>query len=77
MPEPGVRALLIHEVCHDVAAAGHNLTWARRMERAACHATKLDEAEVARILRCDIYSYCNLAIFKAVTGLADPPLRSC
>ena len=57
MSDAGVRAFLIHEICHDVAAAHHNRTWARRMERAAARAEELNEAEVAEILCSDVYSY--------------------
>jgi len=56
MLDAGVRALLIHEICHDIGAAEHNRKWARRMERAAACAAELNEAEVADILRSDIVS---------------------
>lgn len=77
MPLPGLRALLVHEICHDVAAAGHNLTWAKRMERAAVRADAHGEPGVARVLRADIYSYCNLTMFRDVTGMDDFPHREC
>lgn len=65
----GMRALLIHEICHDVSAAGHNSRWARRMESAARRAEIVGEKDVARVLRMDIYSYCDGTVFKTVTGL--------
>lgn len=57
MSDAGVRAFLIHEICHDVGAANHNRTWTKRMALAAARAEELNEAEVAEILRSDIYSY--------------------
>lgn len=56
MPCAGQIALLIHEICHDVAAAHHNRKWAMRMKRAAVRAEKLKETRVAAILRSDIFS---------------------
>ena len=55
-------AFLIHEICHDVAAAGHNLTWARRMERAAKHAESIPEKEIAHHVRNQIFCECGSAI---------------
>jgi len=57
LSEPGRRALLIHEICHDTGAPGHNRRWATRMESAACLADAREEHDVARLLRGDIYSY--------------------
>ena len=60
MPEAGQLTLIIHEICHDVAAASHNRTWALRMKRASERADSLGELEVAENLRNDIDSYfCN------------------
>lgn len=67
MTDVGVCAFLIHEICHDVAAAGHNLIWARRMERAAKRAAVCGKAEIAEILRSDIFSYCNSVTVAAVS----------
>lgn len=53
----GKKALIIHEICHDVASAGHIRSWALRMERAAHIAEAKAESGVAQILRSDIYSY--------------------
>ncbi len=57
MSDAGVRAILIHEICHDVGAAHHNRAWATLMERTAQRAEELNESDVAKILRSDIYSY--------------------
>jgi len=57
MTNAGVRAFLIHEICHDVGGASHSRGWATRMERAARRAEELNEPEVAKILHSDIYSY--------------------
>ncbi len=70
MSHAGVRALLIHEICHDVGAAFHNRKWATRMERAASRAEELDESDVARILRSDVFSYAGNGV------LADYSLRN-
>lgn len=64
MPRDGIRALLIHEICHEVGAAHHNLKWAKRMEVAAVRADELNETEVAEILRSDIISYCSASVPK-------------
>ena len=77
MTDAGTRALLIHEICHDVAAAGHNLTWARRMECAAKRAVIHGDEKIAEILRSDIYSYCNQPTLElpkpiAVNSLTSP-----
>jgi len=57
MPEPGRRALMIHEICHDVGGAQHKRRWALRMEKAGVRAGRLGEVEVAEILHSEIYSY--------------------
>ena len=56
MTDAGVRASVIHEICHDVGAASHNRRWADRMEQASATAEKNNENEVAEILRSDIFS---------------------
>lgn len=72
MSADGQLAFIIHEICHDVGAAFHNRRWALRMERAAKDAERLDESEVAEILRSDIYSYFGngLSLDYTVEGLS-------
>ena len=55
--DAGATGLLIHEICHDVAAAGHNRRWADAMGAAAMRAEHLGEGDVASMLRADIFSY--------------------
>ncbi|MBX2851781.1 MAG: hypothetical protein KTR15_08565 [Phycisphaeraceae bacterium] len=62
MPRPGVRALIIHEICHEVGSAYHGKGWATRMQRARDRAIQLGELEVARILESDIFSYTGTKI---------------
>ncbi len=57
MSDEGVRAFIIHEICHATGAAFHNRAWSRRMESAAKRAQSKGEAEVAEILRSDVESY--------------------
>ena len=76
MPNAGIRAFLIHEICHDVAAAGHNRRWALRMEKAATLAEKSCASEIAIIIRGDIFSYCATGVLEQysraeVYGLAE------
>lgn len=66
LPTDGLRALLIHEICHDVAAAGHNLRWAKRMKLAEGRAQALGEEHVAELLCSEIFSYTNAEICRAV-----------
>ncbi|MCH8851321.1 MAG: hypothetical protein IID41_01560 [Planctomycetes bacterium] len=64
MTNAGIRVFLIHEICHDVAAAGHNRLWALRMEKAATLAEKSGDSEIAKIIRCDISSYCPAGVLE-------------
>ncbi len=57
MSDAGQCAFVIHEICHEVGAAYHNRGWAERMEQAAQRAEILNESDVARIIRSEIYSY--------------------
>jgi hypothetical protein len=57
MSYAGQIAFIIHEICHDVAAAYHNRRWAGRMEQAAKRAEILNQHEVAKVIRSEIYSY--------------------
>ncbi|MDB5341932.1 MAG: hypothetical protein JWP89_309 [Schlesneria sp.] len=57
MSDAGQVAFIIHEICHEVGAAYHNRGWAERMEKAAQRAEILDQVDVARIIRSEIYSY--------------------
>lgn len=49
--------LLIHEICHAVAAGGHGKVWQRRMEKAARRADELGRDVLARLLRQEIVNY--------------------
>ena len=69
MPEAGVQAFLIHEICHDVAASHHNRRWAQRMERAAKQAEQSAEREVAEIVRSHIYSCCGQGVLEDCSTL--------
>ena len=62
MPNAGRVALVIHEICHDVGAAGHNRRWARRMTSAAARAEALGADDVAKLLRGDVMSYCRAGV---------------
>lgn len=73
MMDAAILALLIHEICHDVGAAGHGRGWARRMEIAAKQAEKVDSNNVAFFLRNDIFCYCTWIDYQAITGLSAPP----
>lgn len=49
--------LLIHEICHAVAAGGHGKVWQRRMEKAARRADEVGRAVLAKMLREEIVDY--------------------
>jgi len=49
--------LLIHEICHAVAAGGHRTVWQRRMEAAAKRADQLGRSRLAELLRQEIVNY--------------------
>jgi hypothetical protein len=73
MVNEGIRAFLIHEICHDTGGAWHRKPWAKRMKRASDRAIELGEPRVANLLLGDIYSYCETPVYFAVTNTYDPP----
>ena len=56
MPDDGLLALIIHEICHDVATAHHTERWIRRMEMAAQAGDKLGQLDLARKIRASAYA---------------------
>jgi len=56
MTDVGLQAFLIHEICHDVAAAFHNRKWLRRMQRAAEKARGLGMESLASSIEDDAFS---------------------
>ena len=72
----GIYAFVIHEICHDVGAARHGLGWAKRMEKAARRVESLGQNEIANQLRNHIYAYCEIDIFRSVTGLEICPYQT-
>jgi len=56
MTEDGLRALLIHEICHDIGGAGHGVGWANRMLKAANKADSLGESELANQILASLYA---------------------
>ena len=46
-------ALIIHEICHDVATAHHLERWATRMEKAAQKAERFSDFELADTIRAN------------------------
>jgi len=76
----GVRAFLCHEICHDVAASGHNRRWGQRMEAVAQLALLAGEQEMADVIRSEIYAYAGPGVLQdytedSVTSLADDILK--
>lgn len=57
MLEDGLLALIIHEICHDVATAFHTERWVERMEKAAQKAESLERPELACQIRASAYSH--------------------
>lgn len=57
MLDDGVRAIIIHEICHDVATAHHREPWIERMEKAAKKAETLERRELAHQIRASAYSH--------------------
>jgi hypothetical protein len=55
MPDDGLLALIIHEVCHDVATAYHTERWVERMEKAAKKAETLSQPKLAYKIRASAY----------------------
>ena len=49
--------LLIHEICHAVADAGHGKVWQARMQMAAHRAGELGRDRLAELLREEIVNY--------------------
>ena len=56
MPDDGLLALIIHEICHDLTTAYHKERWVIRMEKAAKKAELLNKLELARQIRGSVYS---------------------
>jgi hypothetical protein len=56
MPYDGGLALIIHEICHDVATAHHTERWVKRMEAAAQTAETLSQPELANKIRASAYA---------------------
>ena len=54
--------LLIHEICHAVAAGGHGKVWQGRMEKAARRADELGRKRLAEMLRQEIVEYQESAV---------------
>ena len=54
--------LLIHEICHAVAAGGHGKVWQSRMEKAARRADELGRTRLAEMLRQEIVEYQEAAV---------------
>jgi hypothetical protein len=49
---------IIHEICHAVAVhANHGNPWQKRMLRAAAHATRLGENEIAKFLQSEVKQF--------------------
>ncbi len=61
MVPDGLLALIIHEICHDVATAYHKEGWAERMEKAAQKANALNRPELAKQIRDSAFSGLPLA----------------
>ena len=57
MPDTGLRALIIHEICHDTGSPDHNDAWRAEMARCAAIADRIEPSHVAEVLRADITSY--------------------
>ena len=56
MPEDGLLALIIHEICHDVATAHHTERWVKRMEAAARTVETPSQTELACKIRASAYA---------------------
>ena len=56
MPDDGLLALLVHEICHDVTTAYHTERWAERMEKSARKAESLKQARLANMIRASVYA---------------------
>lgn len=56
MPDDGLLALIIHEICHDVATAYHTERWVERMEKAAKKAESLEQPQLALKIRASAYA---------------------
>ena len=62
MPDDGLLALVIHEICHDVATPHHTERWVKRMEVAAKTAESLSQPELACKIRAS--AYCEIPMGK-------------
>jgi len=49
-----IAALICHEICHAIVDGNHTPRWARRMEKTADRAERLQNAELAGLLRGDV-----------------------
>jgi len=56
MPDDGLLALIIHEICHDVAKGGHTERWVKCMEKAAKKAECLEKPQLAILIRSSAYA---------------------
>lgn len=56
MPDDGVLALVIHEICHDVSNSGHAQRWLEEMDRAGGMAEAANEHELARMIYASAYA---------------------
>jgi hypothetical protein len=51
MPDDGLLAVIIHEICHDESTDYHTEKWVKRMEDAAKKAESLKQLKLAWIIR--------------------------
>ena len=63
MPDDGLLALIIHEICHDVATAYHTERWVERMEKAAKKAGAFEQPQLACKIRAS--AYCEIPMGKS------------
>jgi SprT-like family len=56
MPDEGLLALIIHEMCHSVCDSGHTERWLAEMERAGRIAERLNELELSRMIYASAYT---------------------
>ena len=64
MTESGIAAFLIHEICHDVGAAGHNRRWAEAMNTVAESAHQHGERVLAVAVRDEVFAYTEVGVSK-------------
>ncbi len=56
MTEGGLKALVIHEICHDTSSEWHDNRWADEMDRCKAIAYELGELQLARNLSAQVYA---------------------